>query len=133
MKKINWFLFTFIFSAIAFYSGCDDTGTEVDNQQLPDSDLSFRAHIQPIIEVKCNSSGCHDDGSRAGGLSLTSWVNVTADASIVFPGEPQNSKLVWAIEGQAGIQPMPPIGYAPLTPQQIRAIKTWIDEGAKNN
>ncbi len=131
--KINLFLIAACISFILLFAGCKDSGTEVDNNQIPDSNVSYQKHIQPVFEVKCNNSGCHEDASRAGNLSLTSWANTTSDPAIVFPGDPQTSRLIWAIEGQSGSSPMPPLGYPPLTSNQLNGIKTWIKEGAKNN
>ena len=135
--KIYSLYLVLIFSSIIFYTGCKDTvaGSEdIDSIIIPSSNVSFSEYIQPVFFVKCATSGCHDDGNRAGGLRLTSWANTTIDPSVVFPGKPNNSKLVWAIEGQAGIPPMPPIGFVrPLTPNQIQGISTWVAEGAKNN
>jgi len=93
--------------------------------------VSFSQHIYPVLNIKCNNAGCHDDQTRAGGISLTTWANVVADPTVVFPGEPQNSRLVWSIEGIN--YPMPPVGYPTLTKNQIEGIKKWIEEGAKNN
>jgi len=136
MKTFSIFL-SLIFLSAFFYSGCKDTvaGSEdIDSVIIPSSNVSFSQYIQPVFFVKCATSGCHDDGNRTGGLSLTSWANTTIDISVVFPGKPNNSKLIWAIEGQAGISPMPPIGFVrPLTPNQIQGINTWVAEGAKNN
>lgn len=117
------------------FSGCDDTitGKEIDERPIPQSNVSYSKHIQPVLELKCASSGCHNDATRAGGLALTSWAQTTADPIITFPGEPDNSMLVWTIEARAGVPPMPPVGYPPLTADQIRGIRTWIAEGAKNN
>ena len=135
--KIYSLYLVLIFSSIIFYTGCKDTvaGSEdIDSIIIPSSNVSFSEYIQPVFFVKCATSGCHDDGNRAGGLSLTSWANTTIDPSVVFPGKPNNSKLVWAIEGQAGIPPMPPTGFArPLTVNQIQGIRIWVEEGAKNN
>ena len=129
------FLSLFIFSFIS--SGCKDTVTgsdNIDNIIIPSSNVSFAKYIFPVFNTKCATAGCHDDGTRAGNLSLTGWANATVDPSIIFPGHPENSKLVWAIEGQPGVAPMPPIGFVrPLTPNQIQGIKTWIKEGAKDN
>lgn len=101
---------------------------------IPLSNISFGEYIKPILQVKCSFSGCHSGQSPADGIDLTTWAGVTADPNIVFPGEPDLSRLVWVIENKPGVPPMPPIGYtSPLTLNQIRAIRTWIDEGALNN
>ncbi len=135
MKTLNLLLFltflTFLF-VVAF--GCDDT---VSNyvEDIPESNVSYSKHIQPIFNLKCTSSGCHEDQTRAGNLSLTSYGNVTADELIIVPYHPENSILVWAIEGDAGYGPMPPLGapVPPLSQKEIQGIKTWIKEGAKSN
>lgn len=119
---------------LIFISACKDTVTnqQVDDAVIPSSNVLFGKHIQPIFNVKCSSSGCHDDESRAGSLSLTTWTNAHVPG-IINDYEPETSRLVWAIEGQAGPQNMPPFGYPGLTKNQIDGIKTWIKEGAKNN
>ncbi len=135
MKNIIWSIFLLTISGLVFYSGCDDTITtdDLDKRIIPDKDVSYSQHIQPVLNLKCASAGCHDDATRADGLCLTSWANTTADPSVVARGEPDNSSLVWAIEAQASVSPMPPIGYPPLTVNQINGVKTWIREGAQNN
>lgn len=122
---------------LAFFSllliGCKDKGVEVDETVIPDKDVSYATHIQPVLDYHCTP--CHNEQTSENGLRLTSWANTTADPAIVFPYEPDNSKLVWAIEGRAGIAFMPPVGspYKPLNQNQIDGIKTWIREGAKSN
>jgi len=126
-------IFIITFMLLISYS-CDDTITQedLDNRQIPSSNVSYSQHIQPVFDAKCNYAGCHNDRDMAGGLSLTNYYNTTADYLIVAPGLPENSKLVWSIEGR-GTNPMPPVGRWPLTKNQIDGIKTWIKEGAKNN
>ncbi len=135
--KKHIILFLTLLIPILISTGCKDTvaGSEnIDQIVIPSSNVSFSQFIFPVFNIKCATAGCHDDGTRAGDLSLTSWANATIDPSVIFPGKPNNSKLVWSIEGQAGIAPMPPIGFnRPLTPNQIQGIKTWIAEGARNN
>ena len=129
--KINIALFI-IFIALVSYTGCKDTTAGIDNKPIPSSNVSYNEYIAPLFLTKCANSGCHDDATRAGGISLTSWVGAT-DPNIVVRGDSKTSTLVWSIERIAGIPPMPPVGYSALTINQINGIKTWIDEGAQNN
>lgn len=111
---------------------CEDEGLITD-ADIPDSNISYGQHIQPVFNFKCATSACHDDGSMAAGLSLTTWFNTTANPAIVFPNNPGNSLLVWVIDRNNGVATMPPPQYQQLTDKEIQAIKTWISEGAKNN
>ena len=129
--KINLILFA-IFIFIVSYTGCKDTTTGIDNKTIPSSNVSYGEYIAPLFLTKCANSGCHDDATRAGGVSLISWVGAT-DLNIIIQGDSKDSPLVWSIDRIAGIPPMPPLGSAALTANQIAGIKTWIDEGAKNN
>ena len=133
-SAINIFLILSLFS-IMLIAACDDTKnvTDIDSIIIPSSNVSYAQYIQPVFNAKCMRSGCHDDQTRAAGLSLTSWDNTRANSQVVYPYLPQNSKLVWSIEGTSGTI-MPPLGYSPPVNQnQITGIKTWIKEGAKNN
>ncbi len=135
IKNIFPIFFFTIFVTVLLLTACDDTITnsDIDKIDIPDSDVSYSQFIQPVFNVKCNNSSCHNSADRAGGLSLETWAGATADPLLVFPGEPDNSKLVWAIKGVSGAEPMPPIGYPPLTINQINGIETWIAEGANSN
>jgi hypothetical protein len=137
MKQIYFYLLLFTAAGMVIYSGCDSTTVEaVDSKTIPSSNVSYVNHIQPVLNVKCAVEGCHDVEYRAGGLSLTTWTATTSDPTVVFPGDPNTSKLVWAIDSKSGTTtPMPPInsGIPALTSNQIQGIKTWIKEGAKNN
>ena len=132
MKKVLYFIV--LVSSAIIYSGCDDTITvqDVDNREIPDSNVSFSKDISQIFELKCVS--CHGNGGLDGGVDLTTWAGVV-DPRIVIPGEADTSPLVWTIEQRPGFPIMPPVDspFLPLTSKQIQGVKTWIDEGAKNN
>ncbi len=121
------------FVSIQFIS-CDDTITvkDIDNREIPDSNVSYSQDIAPIFELKCVN--CHGNGKLDAGLDLTVWSGFV-DGRIVVPGVSENSVLVWTIEQTPGFPPMPPVGspFLPLTSKQIQGVKTWIDEGAENN
>ena len=131
--SINFFLIT-AFTGAFIIAACDDTTnvTDIDSLVIPSQNVSYSQHIQPVLTAKCARSGCHDDQTHAGNLSLTSWANTTASYLIVAPGVPQNSLLVSSTQGIT-TSPMPPIGYPPLVKNHIDGIKTWVKEGAKNN
>jgi uncharacterized membrane protein len=135
MKKI-YLLLSVLLSIPLCIAGCDDslTNSQVDQTIIPSSNVSYAKYIQPVLTVKCASSGCHDDITKASSLSLTSYAGVTASPVVVVKGSAQTSELVWAIKGQSGTNPMPPPpNLIPLTANQITGISTWINEGAKNN
>ena len=121
LPKLNLImkLLSLIIISLLFLLGCDDTLTNenVDNKPIPDSNVSFADHIYPVFQVKCAFSGCHAQPNPADGIDLSTWAGVTADPNIVFPGEPDLSRLVWTIDPSvSGVSKMPPIGYArPIT------------------
>ncbi len=136
MKKLKTtYHLSILFLLLILLNGCKDTitGDELDSRIIPPSNVSFSVDIQPVFSVKCANSGCHNGSDLAANLDLTTWAGTTADAGVVFPGEPDNSRLVWSIEGRPGVSPMPPPGFRTLTANQIQGVRTWIKEGAKNN
>jgi hypothetical protein len=122
---MNKFFYAVLLISGIFISACDDTSTNIDNEEIPDSNVSFSKHIQPIFNAKCVS--CHGVGTTEGEVNLTTW---SGTMTVVFPNEPDNSRLVWVIELNPGI-PHPQFPY--LTAKQINGVRTWIEEGAENN
>ena len=130
----NYLKKLFISGLIISFLGCDDTITvqDIDNREIPDSNVSYSKDIAPIFELKCVS--CHGSGTLEGGIDLSTWSGIV-DPRIVIPGEADTSPLVWSIEWRPGSLRMPPEDspFLPLTTKQIQGVKTWIDEGAENN
>ena len=96
MKKIFFNIIpALVFSAVCFVS-CDDsiTGKDIDSRIIPATNVSYSEHLQPVFEVKCNISGCHEDAARAGGLALTSWAATTAGATMPIPTSKQPRSIV---------------------------------------
>ncbi len=135
MKKLLFVYAGVFFTAVLILFGCKDsvTGNSIDSRVMPQSNISFSADLQPVLEIKCASSGCHDGTSSATILNLTSCANAKSDPGVIVAGNSANSIIVWRVSGISGA-PMPPNGVnIPFTAEQIRGLKKWIDEGAKCN
>ena len=109
----------------------------------PPTDPSFQNEIQPILTKSCAIASCHDAFAQ-GGLDLSegkAYDNLVDVASVndpskklVVPDDADNSYLVIKIEGDPGDgTSRMPIGGNPLPDSEIELIRTWIDQGAKNN
>lgn len=110
-------------------------------------DVSFSLQVQPILTDRCAFSGCHASTSPAADQSLAeglAYVNVhdipsqeLPSMDRVEPGEPDQSYLVHKIQGThldvGGTGLRMPRGQEPLSDDQIRLIRAWIEQGARNN
>jgi ankyrin repeat protein len=92
--------------------------------QVP-AKVDFAKDVQPILRQNC--VGCHGPVQQSSGFRLDRKSEVISRRG-VLPGNVENSLLFFRITGnQYGMQ-MPPTG--PLRPEQIKTIKTWIEQGA---
>ncbi|MFH2031181.1 MAG: c-type cytochrome domain-containing protein [Bacteroidota bacterium] len=136
MKRLFISLLLFsVFLATVLLISCDDsiTNNNIDKVKIPSQNVSYKEYIQPVFNYKCATAECHDDATRAGDYSMTTWTNVRK-TNVVIPYSVETSILAWRIEG-LGLGIMPPFDLrsVPLTENQIEGIKTWIKEGAENN
>ena len=106
---------------------------------FPDTGVSYGKHVEPLFLRACALPGCHtrESKSDAGDLSLESYQDALSKSGVIVlgttHGDTVSSRMVWSLEGLHGVPRMPPIGRPRLTENQIRGIKQWIWEGAKNN
>lgn len=116
-----------LFSLLA---GCDTGPSEPGDIVFPESDVSFRSHVRPLLEISCTFSGCHNGIDRAGNLALETYLDLLNRPGIVLPGDSARSLLVQTASGrQPHVVPMTDL----LTPDQARGIGVWVEEGARNN
>lgn len=117
------------------YLACegDSNVTDPGDENLPDSNLSFTTHIQPIFLGNCAASGaCHQTAILAGGLDLesNSPTFIGNSGQVVIPNRKDLSLLYELLFQRSGTIPRMPQDRASLSDAKIRAIGTWIDEGA---
>ncbi|HIP37249.1 MAG TPA: hypothetical protein EYG85_10390 [Crocinitomix sp.] len=85
--------------------------------------ISFNNEIMPeILTPSCNTSGCHNSTSVAGGYDLSNYTNNSSNADIIL-----NS-----IQQVNGFVPMP-LGAPKLDDSLINKFKCWIEQGKLNN
>jgi mono/diheme cytochrome c family protein len=99
--------------------------------------MSFAEDVLPIFRGRC--VGCHSagaEGTEKSGLDLTSYAGVmkgTSHGAMVIPGDAQSSNLMWLLDWRASPELRMPHGKKKLSTCDRDAIRSWINEGAKNN
>ena len=91
-------------------------------------DALFRKTVAPLLVERCLD--CHSEGIREGDLSLATR-GVITDSGFVEPGDPDASYLLEMITPQNGEPPEMPKDADPLAPDEVEAIRAWIEAGAK--
>ena len=99
--------------------------------------ISFAEDIMPIFRGRC--VGCHQaggEGLEKSGLDLSSYAGVmkgTKHGPMVIPGDAQSSNLMWLLDWRASPELRMPHGRKKLSTCDRNDIRSWINEGAKNN
>ncbi len=137
MRKIKSreFLISFMIITIGLFYSCKNN-TDSGPPPIPEKNLSFSQHIRPIFLDNCaDASGCHRSQDAAGGLDLEAAFPTffSNSGQVVIPGDPDHSLLFQVLTAPVGDIPRMPLNRPPLSGTYIRAIETWIAEGAKVN
>jgi len=140
-------------SVFTLHNSCKDKGTHPEDVAfvLPDSNLSFYSHIEPMFEAKCGfDAGCHSPTDTENYLFYGELITKTAlmNHQLSSNGEklvdlnihrtnPHLAPLYLIVKEGYPRSPqdrMPPyyLNRAPLTENQINGIRQWIKEGAKD-
>lgn len=92
------------------------------------ADTAFRDKVAPIIERNCLR--CHNDEDHKGGLSLATGSSLRKGGDsgpALDESKPDTSLLLQYVEGDP---PEMPKNAAPLSKQQVAALRDWIRAGA---
>ena len=91
--------------------------------------VDYSKQIRPIFEKHCVS--CHGAIKQKAGLKLDIGKRVlkgSLNGAVVIAKNSVESKLIHALKGKKGAEPMPPTGV--LEAAEIALVARWIDEGA---
>jgi len=92
------------------------------------------ADVAPILQQRC--AECHTagkEGTLKSGFSVASYETVmkgTKLGPVIVKGSSESSSLYRLVAGQTDPSIHMPHGKPPLTKDQIKTIKAWIDQGA---
>ena len=107
--------------------GDSDAGSDSDAGGEPGA-VSYQSDVQSIFDASCTL--CHGSSGQLSLASYNSLMQGGVTGAAVEPGNADDSLLVQRIEGTVGDQM--PLGGS-LETGEITTIRTWIDEGAKDN
>jgi hypothetical protein len=124
MKYFRYLYTVGVFTLI----GCSSSDiTSPDDVVFPATNVSFKAHVEPLFAVSCNMNGCHDMAtSRNNSVDLTSWIGVRATNVINQPGD-TTCGLMQVVFGRE-LHP----GFT-INSNHQQGLKQWVLEGAKDN
>jgi len=83
--------------------------------------ISYSLQVQPLLDINCSTSGCHDATSGGGGYILTTHAEVSSASSAIYD----------AMNHSAGV-PMP-LGADKLADSLVKQFECWIEQGTQNN
>ena len=101
--------------------------------------VSYQFDVNPILKDNCLQ--CHVPPNGVGylrtGLNMTSYETLmhgTIYGPVIVPGDSRRSILNKLVEGRAGsYMRMPHDKKDPLTEEEIKTLKLWVNQHAKNN
>jgi hypothetical protein len=113
--------------------GCKDSISSPDLSKIvfPASGVSYGKHVEPLFLQGCAYTGCHDSETKAGDLNLETYYDATSKGGVIISNDTVHSVLIWRITGKGGARM--PLDRDALNSNQIKGLKTWIMEGARNN
>jgi YVTN family beta-propeller protein len=142
MKKIILGVILLSFTSILFVS-CD-TNNAPPEEIVDDTNNGFETfEVAEIFASTCSTSGCHSGNSPASGLSISNYSQLLKGSTNRSNGTVPNygGEDVIAFNSiksfvyqfiTKNVTPMAPHDVINLSQEQITAIKTWIDNGAKD-
>jgi hypothetical protein len=127
MKPIFFILALFV--TVAFFESCyyDKADVLYPDGKLPcDTSVvaKFSTDVLPVMNVSCNTSGCHNTTAASAGVILDTYAGVKAQVA--------NGRLMGSINQTGGFSAMPK-GAAKLNSCTITKLQQWINSGTPNN
>ena len=110
---------------------CDTSSSGIGSSSGNNIDATcFVQDILPMVLSSCGTTGCHDAATHEEGYTLIDYNSIMQKG--IVPYNASESKIYQVVKDD-GEDRMPPSPGSPLTPDQIAALRRWINEGALNS
>jgi mono/diheme cytochrome c family protein len=99
----------------------------------PGAERLFATQVLPLLKDKCFACHGGDKAKVKGGLDLTTRDGLLRGGDggpAVAPGKPADSTLVSSVVRSDSDTAMPPKENDKLTPEQVEAVRRWVEAGA---
>ncbi len=100
--------------------------------------VSFSQDVRPVLDKNCLD--CHQAGGSglaASGFSMETYDDLmkgTNFGPMIIAGDAEGSNMLVLMEGRADSSISMPHGQQdPISQQDIKIIRLWIEQGAKDN
>lgn len=134
--KIYFLIIFTISNAVLFYS-CKQDFVTSGTTGFPDEINTLFNTPYNASNRTCAGTTCHDNGSKAGGLDLTSWqstMNGSNNGTMVIPYNAFWSHLTSVINNDTNISPVSQVfeDVHKMSSDKVSQIVSWINAGAKS-
>ena len=101
-------------------AGCrkDKVAVEPFNPAECSETISYTEDIQPVLDINCSTSGCHNANSGSAGYVLETHSQVADNADVILS----------VIRHESGFSPMPQGGNK-LNDTIIQDFECWVSQG----
>ncbi len=117
------------------------TACSSDDDESLELTADFKSIQNDLFSKSCATSGCHFGDNSPHDLNLHDSVGYnnlvgavgSTGATLVKPGDPDNSYLINKLEGLNIVDEQMPLNGSPISQKNINAIRQWITDGALDN
>ena len=102
-----------------------------------EKEVSYSKDVVPLVNANCME--CHQEGGTgqvASGLGMATYEELMAGTKfgpVIVPGDGLNSVFNQVVEGRVDESIAMPHGGKGLAEVEEQVLRTWVDQGAKNN
>ena len=118
---MNYKILTILFGFLVLISCTSDNYEDYYGEKCDDSNVSYSASIQPLLQNRCIS--CHNSNFPSGGVRLDNFSEVKKQVD--------SGRLLGSIKHEPEYAPMPQ--GSKLDDCSINKVEIWINNGAQNN